>query len=485
MRKLAILLFSWLFATVASAQFLGSNATATIDPSWIMPPGKTFVNRLTMPGKYAGSTSETAIVLCIGPASASPGAGECDASTVGNYTPHPDDGAFRITCRTSHFAFDDPIVWPGHPGMSHLHVFFGNDTTSSYTDLSNMAHVGTSTCHGGLFNRSGYWAPAMIYHCPHPTISGCTASRDGEIQIPTTNEIYYKTGYKPADLANMQWPPEGFRMIGGSATSTTLQGGHFFSCLGYDPAIGGINNVNYTPARIPSSAEAAALAWTCTDLLQAVLFPQCWNGVDLDSPDHKSHLTDPTLHSADDQNYCDTPGFSHLFPKISYNLHYAVRNIVDLDFFRLTSDLPETTGVTQTSTDTTHIKLASTEPATDGYYNYGMLFIGGAGRQILAWDGTNKIATLASAFSTSLPPAGTTYAVRNANGITTHGDWVGGWDQTNPVDSSNPSSLTVTNSILAKCLKTKSDCHDSDIGDANPAHDRTSTPSAPWWYYLP
>jgi hypothetical protein len=62
---------------------------------------------------------------------------------------------------------------------------------------------------------------------------------------------------------------------------------------------------------------------------------------------------------------------------------------------------------------------------------------------------------------------------------------VGGWDQTNPVDSSNPSSLTVTNSILAKCLKTKSDCHDSDIGDANPAHDRTSTPSAPWWYYLP
>ena len=39
---------------------------------------------------------------------------------------YTDIGAFRTVCEFSHMAFDDPIVYPGQPGRSHLHVFFGN-----------------------------------------------------------------------------------------------------------------------------------------------------------------------------------------------------------------------------------------------------------------------------------------------------------------------------------------------------------------------
>ena len=48
-----------------------------------------------------------------------------------NQQPGPSDGtgAFRTVCDFSHMAFDDPIVFPGQPGKSHLHAFFGKLAT--------------------------------------------------------------------------------------------------------------------------------------------------------------------------------------------------------------------------------------------------------------------------------------------------------------------------------------------------------------------
>jgi hypothetical protein len=491
LRKTLILIGALFYSWTVQAQFVagtGAARSAPVNPSKIMPPGKEYVDLTTMAGKRSGFTDHRAAVWCTGAYSDNDAhglavpAGSCGSNIAGHDgDAGATDGAFRISCFFSHFGFEDPIVFPGRTGMSHIHTFFGNDTTGSFSDLQNMAHVGTSTCNGGLFNRSGYWVSSLLYQCPNPTISGCDGKRHGHLYIPTNNEVYYKTGLIPAQppVTAEEWPPEGFRMIGGSATATSIQGRHFFACLGFDPAIGGINNVNYTPARIPSSVEAAALPYTCTELLQAVLFPQCWNGVDLDSPDHQSHVIeiDP---SASPGPKCQNAGFQHLFPSISYNVHYNI-SIPDLDYLRLSSDPPETTGTTQTSIDATHVKLAASESAIANYYQWGMLFIGGTGRQILSWDSTTKVATLRSAFPSGMPAAGTTYAVRVPGGMTTHGDWVGGWDQTTPLA---PGGLTVTNEILTKCLHVLADCHDSAIRDANPAHDRNTDPSNAQWFLL-
>ena len=37
---------------------------------------------------------------------------------------------FVVECGFSHAAPDDPIVHPGHAGVSHLHTFFGSTVTS-------------------------------------------------------------------------------------------------------------------------------------------------------------------------------------------------------------------------------------------------------------------------------------------------------------------------------------------------------------------
>ena len=51
-------------------------------------------------------------------------------------------GAFRFICGPSHEAYDDPVVFPGQPGKSHLHQFWGNSQAngnSTYESLRSTA----------------------------------------------------------------------------------------------------------------------------------------------------------------------------------------------------------------------------------------------------------------------------------------------------------------------------------------------------------
>ena len=45
---------------------------------------------------------------------------------------------FISTCRFSHRAPDDPIVFPGHPGFSHDHSFVGNTSTDAFSTLWSL-----------------------------------------------------------------------------------------------------------------------------------------------------------------------------------------------------------------------------------------------------------------------------------------------------------------------------------------------------------
>ena len=176
-------------------------------------------------------------------------------------------GAARFLCHVSHFSFDDPIVYPGNPGAAHLHIFLGNTNIDYSSTASSIASSGKSTCSGGILNRTAYWAPAMI--------DGL-----GNVQMPTIVDqtFYYKTGYrgvKPADIQNM---PPGLRMIAGNASSTSTQ------------TLAEVICINGGPTRTGNGSIKALVEAGCTSLEFTVEFPQCWDGVNLDSVDHKSHM---------------------------------------------------------------------------------------------------------------------------------------------------------------------------------------------------
>jgi len=175
-------------------------------------------------------------------------------------------GAFRTECVFSHARFDDPIVYPGRPGAAHLHAFYGNEDMNAYsTTTDNGAR---STCAGGIGNRSSYWVPTIV------------DTRDDRPIVSDYLQIYYKTGYYAVPPESVVVPPPGLRMIAGQsmgATSPDSSGRTYWYCK----SVGGNHQT------IPSCGSGDTL-------VMAVRMPQCWNGRDLDSADHRSHMAYPT-----------------------------------------------------------------------------------------------------------------------------------------------------------------------------------------------
>lgn len=236
-----------------------------------------------------------------------------DALSAANDSPTADSiGAFRTICDYSHMKFDDPIVYPGQPGKSHLHTFVGNTGLNGNSTHASLLATGNSTCRGGTINKTGYWQPAMI------------DTRDGTPLAPNRGVIYYKTGYRGVAPGAVQPFPPGFRMIAGNAGATTEPyefGGVIFQCSarGSDSALG------EKKARIPVCAPGQDV-WAMVD------FPQCWDGKNIDSPDHKSHMA-----YAQDPKGC--PATHPVpFPVVTISFVYQVPAGGDVSKWRLSSD---------------------------------------------------------------------------------------------------------------------------------------------------
>jgi Domain of unknown function (DUF1996) len=167
---------------------------------------------------------------------------------------------FTSICRFSHRNTDDLIVFPGRPGLSHDHTYVGNVSTNANSTLRSLRRTRT-TCERKA-DTAAYWAPTLF-------------DKRGRAINPTRAVIYYRLRTaKPA----APFPP-GLRMIAGDSMADAPQrtGVTFWDC-------GFQGSVPPSP-RIPSCAPGDRTA-----VRLHVVFPNCWNGRDLDSPDHHSHM---------------------------------------------------------------------------------------------------------------------------------------------------------------------------------------------------
>ena len=71
---------------------------------------------------------------------------------------------WNVLCSADHYAPNDPIVFPGQPGMSHMHTFYGNKSTDAFTTLSSLSAASPSSCGRGMgtSDLSGYWVPSLM-----------------------------------------------------------------------------------------------------------------------------------------------------------------------------------------------------------------------------------------------------------------------------------------------------------------------------------
>lgn len=211
--------------------------------------------------------------------------------------------AFREPCLFSHIAADDPIAFPGKPGASHMHTFMGNSLAGAASTADSLATSGGSTCVGGTLNRTAYWQPTMI------------DTRTGQPLVPISGQFYYKQGYLGVAAAQIRTFPRGLRMIAGDANATTPSNPTSrFACL----------NGGSWQNSIPSCALGDTL-------MVNVTFPQCWDGVNVDSPDHKSHMA-----------YANGAGCPSdhpvALPEVSVRFDYVVGEAGAAAYWRLSSD---------------------------------------------------------------------------------------------------------------------------------------------------
>lgn len=193
-----------------------------------------------------------------------------------------DEGAFRFLCAPSHNAYDDPIVYPGQPGKSHLHTFFGNTLANANSTYASLRTTGEGSCNN-LLNRSAYWVAAMM----HPS---------GKVVMPEVIVVYYKraaaksSDCKPPVSQGCLGLPRGLRYVFGynmndpaKSDPTTMR---WFNCARLNGNDAGVVSGHFATIR------QAATAGCPNDALigMAIVSPSCWNGKDLDSPDHRSHM---------------------------------------------------------------------------------------------------------------------------------------------------------------------------------------------------
>jgi hypothetical protein len=172
---------------------------------------------------------------------------------------------FNATCAYSHSGPNDPIVFPGLKGASHMHSFVGNDATDAGTTPGDLMRLTASSCKP-IEDHSAYWVPTLYEH--------------GQPQEPKEVVVYYGSLLKdPAQTVPM---PNGLRMIAGDAKKQA------------DTPKGAVNQFYCAGGPQDGASRSGDGNWpVCAGgtLHFTLRFPDCWDGRNLDSPNHRDHVS--------------------------------------------------------------------------------------------------------------------------------------------------------------------------------------------------
>ncbi|MGA5306316.1 DUF1996 domain-containing protein [Micromonospora taraxaci] len=194
---------------------------------------------------------------------------------------------FHTDCEVANSAPDDPIVVPGLPGASHMHTFFGTKI-DAFTTTDKLLSA-TTNCNAPGDN-SAYWVPEL--------------RKDGKAVPVKSFRVYY--GSRVKDPSTVKPFPPGLRVVEGDAKKQVdtpkNAGSNQFWCAG-SAEIGRSADGNW-PVCAPGG-----------NLIFQLVFKDCWDGKNIDSPDHKSHMGDPV-------NGACTGKYPVAVPDLSFMVNY-------------------------------------------------------------------------------------------------------------------------------------------------------------------
>lgn len=200
----------------------------------------------------------------------------------------------------------DPLVSPGEVSQ-HVHAIHGSSGFSEDATYEDLVRANCTSC-AVTQDKSVYWHPSVLFQDASTGEFEAVDQRGGML-------AYYLLYSNPGEKSVKAFP-QGFRMIAGDSLRRNYSLGDVntpdpekslwaalgqvtqgdlaqralgFNCLNYQKAPEGSLYRHFLP-------DKAYLDANCPDGIRfELMFPSCWNGKDLDSPNHKDHVAYPDL----------------------------------------------------------------------------------------------------------------------------------------------------------------------------------------------
>lgn len=239
-------------------------------------------------------------------------------------TPHTagelNEGAFRYTANIAWLDTIDPIVYPGKKGAAHLHKGWGNTETDQHSTYETLSTSGSSTITGDKLFRSAEWTPCLIV--------------GGQAFLPDVISGYYKLAApndRPQGIKEIVNVPVGLKLIYGN-TMTPVAQSRYVRFSVWDETFKTLLKEGNTLADVIAFFAPGRRLRIGGDA------PNCWDGKNTDSPDHRSHMayTNRDPHTAKALMPDTHP---YLIPSITRFEDYTLPDL-DLKDMRLSSDMP-------------------------------------------------------------------------------------------------------------------------------------------------
>ncbi|KAI4868812.1 hypothetical protein F4820DRAFT_408780 [Hypoxylon rubiginosum] len=193
----------------------------------------------------------------------------------------------------------DPLVNPGAVPSSHVHQIVGGNSFNSTMPVDDVSAASTCTTCQFSEDFSNYWTANLYFKAQNGTYKrvpqlGHALQFNDQFSTQTQGGILvYYVSAQPGQITAFK---PGFRMLSGDALArsrpdTKLKRQNCFRCY-TGPNYGGdvgapCMDDNVDTEFLPKKACAGGIR-------SNVLFPTCWDGKNLDSPNHQDHVAYPT-----------------------------------------------------------------------------------------------------------------------------------------------------------------------------------------------
>ncbi|KAI2610082.1 uncharacterized protein GGS25DRAFT_244854 [Hypoxylon fragiforme] len=197
----------------------------------------------------------------------------------------------------------DPLVNPGSIPSSHVHQIVGGNAFNASMTTGDVSKAATCTTCQFSEDFSNYWTANLYFKARNGSYKrvpqlGHALQFNDQFSTQTQGGILvYYVSAQPGQITAFK---PGFRMLSGDAmarsrSDTKLKRQNCFRCY-TGPNYGGDVGAPCMDDNVDSEALPNKV---CPGGIRSnILFPTCWDGKNLDSPNHQDHVTYPTTGPA-------------------------------------------------------------------------------------------------------------------------------------------------------------------------------------------